>query len=222
MKKALSKKLIILLSILAIGAVLGFFFLDTRFEAISKSLAGAAAPFTHFSIAYFRYIGTDTLFSYLYVILIIIILYQWHVHRHIAYKPLFIVLSLSVTLAIVYCLTSFFFRYIPHFSILVHKNYLELLNDPAKAYQSGHIARLVAFVTCLYILFPKKTILLLLSTFLLFILIGVSLLVDNRYFISSLCVASMIGILVPNYIKNLIFVQRIFHTRSGLSHIRMG
>lgn len=221
MKRQLPKWILWTLLSLSILAAAGFLFLDTWLLQSIRGLHFLNNNMIVISSTYFRYIGTDVIFSYLYIILVAIVLYQWHVHRHIAYKPLFIALSLSVTLAVIYCLATFFLKYIPHITIIANNTQLELLNDPRKAFPSGHVARLVTLITCIYILYPKKSLLLALITLTTLLLIGISLLLNSRYFISSIAIGSMIGIIIPHYVKNLIFVQRIFHSRSGLEKINM-
>ena len=169
------------------------------------------------TLGYFRYIGTDRGFSYLYIILIAFVLYQWHAHKHIAYKTLFVVLSLSITIAFIFCLSTFFQRYVPQLATLAHNRSLHLLNDPNSAFPSGHIARLVCLVTCLCILFPRKLISVSLISITTVVLIGVGLLVDNRYFLSGASAGAVIGIVAPYYVKNLIFVQRLFQLKSNVS-----
>jgi hypothetical protein len=206
---------------LVILAGAGFLYLDAWLARSIHSITIINHDISLLSLTYFHYVGTDAAFSYLYIILIAVILYQWHVHRHIAYKPLFIVLSLSVTLSIIYCLSTFFYQYIPHLVAFVNKSNTTLLNDPSKAFPSGHIARFITLLTSFYILFPKKGILLFIMSLAIVLLIGVGLLFENHYVISGLCIGTVIGIIVPHYVKNLIFVQRIFHSRSGLERVNL-
>jgi len=216
MKKSLPKGVSWGIVFLLIFAIISFIFLDQWLLNYFKALKPFNNKLIAISLGYFKHIGTDRGFSYLFIILTAFIMYQWHAHKHIAYKALFIVLSLSVTITIIFCLGTFFAKYIPHLAALANKDHIELLNDPKTSFPSGHIARLVTLATCLCILFPKRLIYIILAGFIVILLVGLSLLIENRYFISGACIGAIIGVVTPYYIKNLIFVKRIFSMKSDL------
>ncbi|MAZ39934.1 MAG: hypothetical protein CMF49_07415 [Legionellales bacterium] len=216
-KKKLPPYLYWLSIFLIFFTIVSFILLDEWLLTSVHQIAFLNKKIVASTLNYFRYIGTNRGFSYLYIILVAFILYQWHAHKHIAYKTLFIILSLSVTIAIIFCLSTFFSRYIPQLAVLAHNHSMHLLNDPNAAFPSGHIARLISLITCLCILFPRRLISATLISITAVVLIGLGLLIDNRYFLSGASAGAIIGIVVPHYIKQLIFVQRLFQMKSRVN-----
>lgn len=216
MQKKLPRWAMWLFISLVMAAAISFIYLDEWLIQYLSPLGVFNNAIIAAALHYFRYIGTDHAFSFLYVFLIIAVLYQWHVHRRIAYRPLFIIISLSVTVTIIYCLATFFSQYVPQLAILAGRKHILLLNDPSRAFPSAHIARLVCLATCLCVLFPRKALVVSLVACITTLLVGVSLLFNNRYFLSGLCLGVMVGILVPHYVKSLIFVKRVFHTSQSI------
>lgn len=217
MKKNLPKSIIWSALFLLIFACIGFVFLDEWLTQYITSLTFLNQQIVKATIGYFHYIGTNKGFALLYVFLIAIILYKWHMHKQVSYKLLFILISLSITVSLAYCLGTFLEQYVPHLVAIAQQKKLILLNNSQTAFPAGHIARLVALITCICLLYPKKMVYILSIMAMVFILIGLGLLFQSKYFFSGASVGVMIGILIPHYVKNLIFVQRIFFPRSNLN-----
>jgi len=217
MQKKLPKGIVFTAIILLIFACIGFVFFDEWLATSFKSIAFFNKHLVSLTLSYFRYFGTDRTFSFLYVFLIAIIVYKWHMHKQISYKLLFVLLSLSVTISIAYCLGTFFEQYVPHIIAIAKQKNVDILNDAQTAFPSGHIARMVTLVTCLCMLFPKRLLYIILIAGTAIILVGLGLLFTSKYFISGASIGALVGILVPYYVKNLIFVQRIFFPRSNLN-----
>lgn len=217
MKKKLPKSVLWSALFLLIFACVGFVFLDEWLTHYFTSINFFNNQIIKATVGYFHYIGTNRAFALLYVFLLAITLYKWHMHKQISYKILFILISLSITVSLAYCLGTFLEQYVPHLVAIAQQKKLLLLNNSQAAFPAGHIARLVTLVTCICMLYPKKMVYILAISAMVFILIGLGLLFQSKYFFSGASVGVMMGILVPHYVKNLIFVQRIFFPRSDLN-----
>lgn len=217
MGKNLPKSIVWSALILLIFACIGFVFLDEWLTHYIHSLQFLNHQLVKATLSYFRYVGTDKTFSFLYILLFAMVIYKWHMYKQISYKLLFVVLSLSITVSFAYCLGTFFEQYVPHLIAIAQHRKLEILNNPQTAFPAGHIARLVTLVTCLCMLYPKKLVYIISISITAILLIGLGLLFHSKYFFSGASIGILIGMIVPHYVKNLIFVQRIFFPRSSLN-----
>lgn len=162
---------------------------------------------THLSLFYFQYIGNNKTYAYLFIALLVYTICQWHLSHYVVYKALFIALSLSISLTIVQCAGVFFANYIEHINISSPDS-IQLMHNSVGSIPGGHIARLVALVTCVCFLMNRQWMKIALITVASLILVGTSVAFYDRMFIANGLAGVLVGYWVPCYLKILLFTQR--------------
>lgn len=177
-----------------------------------------------FSLFYFDYIGTNRVYAYFFIALLVYVICQWHLSHYAAYKPLFIALSLAISVTIIQCAGVFFTNYIEHLNISTAAGTVQLVHNSVTSLPGGHIARLVALATCICWLTQKRWIQAAIIIVVSLILVGVGVTFYDRMFISTGLIGVLIGYWVPYYLKMLLFTHRPVqqHKTQHHSHSMLG
>lgn len=160
------------------------------------------------SIFYLKYIGTNAVYAYFFIALLILTICQWHLRHFVAYKALFIALSLALTIIIIQCSGVFFSGYTEHLSVSPQTDVVHLVHNSFTSVPAGHVARLVALITAICMLMSLWWMRLVLIVVASLILAGMGVAFYDRFFIVGSTAGALVGYFVPYYLRLLLFTQR--------------